>query len=155
MEFQGILIEPSQEPKLDIDPCLLTTTLQEPKLRRGFDAVMQGLIEHPPDSPASLSNHLMVRLGHAACFPHKSIVCLFDYKSIDMDFTIVLEEGEYQGSVMSLAGNVPAAAAILGLFLGGLMYPHFGDWLFVLSAVLVLAVVVLSAWFPRGKTETT
>jgi len=40
-------------------------------------------------------------------------------------------------------------ASILGMLLGGLMYPHVKGWLFVLSAVLIFAVVVLSARFPR------
>ena len=61
--------------------------------------------------------------------------------------------GDYQGAVLGLAGSVSAAASILGLFLGGLMYPHFGDWLFVLSAGLIFAVVMMTPWFPRGKPE--
>ena len=61
--------------------------------------------------------------------------------------------GEYQGAVLGLAGSVSAAASILGLFLGGLLYPHFGDWLFVLSAGLIFAVIALTPWFPRGKPE--
>jgi MFS family permease len=61
--------------------------------------------------------------------------------------------GEYQGAVLGLGGSISAAASVLGLFLGGLMYPHFGDWLFVLSAGLILAVVVLTPWFPSGKPE--
>jgi DHA1 family tetracycline resistance protein-like MFS transporter len=60
--------------------------------------------------------------------------------------------GENQGAVLGMAGGVSAAASILGLFLGGLMYPHFGDWLFFLSAGLILAVVVLTPWFPREET---
>ena len=59
--------------------------------------------------------------------------------------------GEHQGAVQGLAGSVSAAASILGLLLGGIMYAHVTDWLFVLSAGLILAVVILSAWFPPEK----
>jgi MFS family permease len=60
--------------------------------------------------------------------------------------------GEHQGAVLGLAGSVSAAASILGLFLGGIMYPHFGGWLFVLSAGLIFGVVLVSGWFPHANT---
>jgi len=60
---------------------------------------------------------------------------------------------EHQGAVQGLAGSVSAAASILGLLLGGLLYAHITDWLFVLSAVLIFSVVVLSARFPAEKLE--
>jgi MFS family permease len=62
--------------------------------------------------------------------------------------------GEHQGAVLGLVGGVSAAASILGLFLGGIMYPHFRGWLFVLSAGFIFAVIILSVWFPREKLET-
>jgi MFS family permease len=62
--------------------------------------------------------------------------------------------GEHQGAVLGLAGSVSAGAAIVGLFLGGIMFHHFGGWLFVLSTVFIFAVIILSAWFPREKIET-
>jgi MFS family permease len=62
--------------------------------------------------------------------------------------------GENQGAVLGLAGSVSAAASIMGLFLGGIMYHHFGGWLFVLSAGFIFVVIILSVWFPREKMET-
>jgi DHA1 family tetracycline resistance protein-like MFS transporter len=62
--------------------------------------------------------------------------------------------GEHQGAVQGLTGSVGAAASIMGLFLGGISYAHLGDWLFVLSAGLIFAVVILSMWFPEEKQET-
>jgi MFS family permease len=62
--------------------------------------------------------------------------------------------GEHQGAVLGLAGSVSAAASILGLFLGGILYHHFGGWLFYLSAGFIFVVIFLSLWFPREKKET-
>jgi MFS family permease len=62
--------------------------------------------------------------------------------------------GKHQGAVLGLAGSVSAAASILGLFLGGIMYHHFRGWLFVLSAGFIFAIIILSVWFPREKLET-
>jgi MFS family permease len=59
--------------------------------------------------------------------------------------------GEHQGAVQGLAGSVGAVASIMGLMLGGISYAHLGDWLFVLSAGLIFAVVILSIWFPPDK----
>jgi MFS family permease len=62
--------------------------------------------------------------------------------------------GEHQGAILGLAGSVSAAASIVGLFLGGIMYHHFGGLLFVLSAGFVFAVVILSAMFPAEAQAT-
>ncbi len=62
--------------------------------------------------------------------------------------------GEHQGAVLGLVGSVSTAASILGLFLGGIMYPHFRGWLFVLSAGFIFAVIIMSVWFPREKRQT-
>jgi MFS family permease len=62
--------------------------------------------------------------------------------------------GEHQGAVQGLAGSVGAVASIMGLMLGGVSYAHLGDWLFVLSAGLIFAVVILSIWFPRETAES-
>ncbi len=59
--------------------------------------------------------------------------------------------GEHQGAVQGLAGSVGAAASIMGLVIGGISYAHLGDWLFVLSAGLVFAIVILSTCFPEEK----
>ena len=61
--------------------------------------------------------------------------------------------GEHQGAVQGMTGSVAAAASIMGLFLGGISYAHLGDWLFVLSASLIFAVVILSTRFPKEKPE--
>jgi DHA1 family tetracycline resistance protein-like MFS transporter len=61
--------------------------------------------------------------------------------------------GQHQGAVLGLVGSVSAGASILGLFLGGIMYPHAKGWLFVLSAGFIFAVIILSLWFPREKLE--
>jgi MFS family permease len=61
--------------------------------------------------------------------------------------------GDHQGAVQGLAGSVSAGASILGLLLGGIFYSHVTDWLFVLSAGLIFAVVILSMWFPPDKLE--
>jgi MFS family permease len=58
--------------------------------------------------------------------------------------------GENQGAVQGLAGSVGAAASI-GLILGGITYTFLSGWLFVLSGVLIFAVVFLSQWLPGGK----
>jgi MFS family permease len=62
--------------------------------------------------------------------------------------------GEHQGAVLGLVGSVSAAASIMGLFLGGILYPHFRGWLFVLSAGFIFVVIILSVWFPREKIVT-
>jgi MFS family permease len=62
--------------------------------------------------------------------------------------------GEHQGAVLGLAGSVSAAASIIGLFFGGILYHHFTGWLFVLSAGFIFAVIILSIWFPAEKQET-
>jgi MFS family permease len=62
--------------------------------------------------------------------------------------------GQHQGAVQGLTGSVSAAASIMGLLLGGLLYAHLTDWLFVLSAGLIFAVVILSISFPPEKPGT-
>ena len=52
--------------------------------------------------------------------------------------------GEHQGAVQGLAGSVAAIASIIGLLLGGLLYESLQGWLFVTSAILTFAVVVMA-----------
>jgi MFS family permease len=59
--------------------------------------------------------------------------------------------GEHQGAVLGLAGSVSAAASIIGLFFGGILYHHFTGWLFVLSAGFIFTVIILAIWFPQTK----
>jgi DHA1 family tetracycline resistance protein-like MFS transporter len=51
--------------------------------------------------------------------------------------------GNYQGAVQGLAGSVGAAASIIGLVLGGLMFSFISGWLFVLAGGLIFLIVVL------------
>lgn len=62
--------------------------------------------------------------------------------------------GKNQGAVQGLTGSVSATASIVGLILGGALYSHLHDWLFVLASGLILVVVVLSAWFPKENLKT-
>jgi len=49
----------------------------------------------------------------------------------------------HQGAVQGLTGSFGAAASILGLLVGALLYNNLKDWLFVLSAGFVFLVVML------------
>ncbi len=51
---------------------------------------------------------------------------------------------KYQGAVQGLAGSCGAIASIVGLVIGGVLYDSFGSWIFVLSAVSILSVLVMS-----------
>jgi DHA1 family tetracycline resistance protein-like MFS transporter len=56
--------------------------------------------------------------------------------------------GKHQGAVQGLTGSVSAAAAIIGLLLAGILYSDLTYWLFILSATLIFAVIILSFCFP-------
>jgi DHA1 family tetracycline resistance protein-like MFS transporter len=62
--------------------------------------------------------------------------------------------GQHQGAVQGLTGSVSATASVLGMILGGLMYGFLKDWLFVLSAILISIIVVLSVKFPPEKQKS-
>jgi MFS family permease len=58
--------------------------------------------------------------------------------------------GKHQGAVQGLTGSVSAAAAIIGLLLAGILYTDLTYWLFIFSATLIFAVIILSFCFPSG-----
>jgi MFS family permease len=50
----------------------------------------------------------------------------------------------YQGAVQGLAGSIGAVASILGLLAGGLFFGLLGPRIFILSAMMILGVFLLS-----------
>jgi len=53
---------------------------------------------------------------------------------------------EQQGAVQGVAGGLGALASIAGLIAGGVLFDRIGPGVFVVSAVTIFAVVVLSPW---------
>jgi DHA1 family tetracycline resistance protein-like MFS transporter len=53
-------------------------------------------------------------------------------------------DGPAQGGVQGLAGSVGAAASIIGLLAGGVLYTSFGEWVFILAAVVIGSVLVFA-----------
>ena len=51
---------------------------------------------------------------------------------------------QHQGAVQGTSGSIGAVASIVGLVAGGLLYNWLGAWVFVLAAVLILPVSVLT-----------
>ena len=69
-------------------------------------------------------------------------------------FTAVLSKqaGEtFQGAVQGFASSLGAAASIVGLIGGGLLYTWIGPWVFVLSAAIIAVAAVLS--IDSGRSE--
>ena len=60
----------------------------------------------------------------------------------------------YQGAVQGLAGSLGAAASILGLLLGGVLYTSLGSRVFLVSALVILAVAVNAAISSRQLRAT-
>ncbi len=52
---------------------------------------------------------------------------------------------QHQGAVQGTSGSIGAAASIIGLIAGGLLYDWSGAWVFVFAAILILPVGVLTA----------
>ena len=50
----------------------------------------------------------------------------------------------HQGSVQGIAGSIGSAASIIGLILGGLLFSQIGPQIFLISAVIVFAVFIMS-----------
>jgi MFS family permease len=59
--------------------------------------------------------------------------------------------GENQGAVQGLAGSTMAIASIIGLLLGGLLFDSLQGWLFVTSALLTFAVMLMALLAKRTK----
>ena len=51
---------------------------------------------------------------------------------------------QHQGAVQGTSGSIGAIASIVGLIAGGLLYNWLGAWVFVLAALLILPVSVLT-----------
>ncbi len=63
-------------------------------------------------------------------------------------FTAVLSEAagdQFQGAVQGFAGSLGAAASIIGLIGGGLLYNWFGSWIFPLSAAVIAASALVAS----------
>lgn len=50
----------------------------------------------------------------------------------------------HQGAVQGLAGSVGATASVIGLVVGGVLYGIFSEWIFVMSAIIILTAFVMS-----------
>jgi DHA1 family tetracycline resistance protein-like MFS transporter len=57
---------------------------------------------------------------------------------------------QHQGAVQGAAGSIGAIASIVGLIAGGLLYDWLGAWVFVLAAVIVLPVSIVT---PRTRVQ--
>jgi MFS family permease len=53
-------------------------------------------------------------------------------------------DGPVQGAVQGLASSLGAAASILGLIGGGLLYTWIGPWVFVVSAATIVSVLIVT-----------
>jgi MFS transporter, DHA1 family, tetracycline resistance protein len=58
---------------------------------------------------------------------------------------------KYQGSVQGLASSAGSLASIIGLVAGGILYSNFGEWTFLISAITIFGVHILS--FRLIKTQ--
>ena len=56
----------------------------------------------------------------------------------------------HQGAVQGAGGSVGAIASIIGLIAGGLLYDWLGAWVFVIAALIILPVSIVS---PRAQLD--
>jgi MFS family permease len=61
--------------------------------------------------------------------------------------------GEHQGAVQGLAGSVAAIASVIGLLMGGLLYSSLQGWLFVVSSILSLIVMLMALCAMRSERQ--
>jgi len=54
----------------------------------------------------------------------------------------------HQGAVQGAGGSIGAIASIVGLIAGGLLYNWLGAWVFVLAALVILPVIIVT---PRAR----
>jgi MFS family permease len=69
-------------------------------------------------------------------------------------FTAMLSKragNAYQGAVQGFASSTGAAASIVGLICGGLLYTWVGPWVFVASAATIAAIAPLVVLLGRAK----
>ncbi|MFW5658565.1 MAG: MFS transporter [Bacteroidota bacterium] len=62
---------------------------------------------------------------------------------------------KHQGGVQGLASSAGSVASIAGLILGSYMYDAYGAWAFLISAVVMLVVAVLSLRIEQCKRRPT
>ncbi|MEM6460487.1 MAG: MFS transporter [Pseudomonadota bacterium] len=68
-------------------------------------------------------------------------------------FTALLSKqagDRFQGAVQGFASSLGAAASIVGLIGGGLLYTWFGPWVFVLSACVIALAALMAAGIGRS-----
>jgi DHA1 family tetracycline resistance protein-like MFS transporter len=78
----------------------------------------------------------LIALGNGLMWP--SVMAMLSNAAGDM----------HQGAVQGAAGSIGAIASIVGLIAGGLLYNWLGAWVFVLAALVILPVSIVSprAW---------
>lgn len=62
---------------------------------------------------------------------------------------------KFQGAVQGYASSLGSLASIIGLILGGIIYSNFGTFTFIISALIIFLVAVLSMRFPTILKECT
>ncbi len=60
-----------------------------------------------------------------------------------------------QGAVQGFASSLGAAASIVGLIGGGLLYTWFGPWVFVVSTAMIFAGTLVAAFFRLGSASVS
>jgi MFS family permease len=78
----------------------------------------------------------LIALGNGLMWP--SVMAMLSNAAGDM----------HQGAVQGAAGSIGAIASIVGLIAGGLLYNWLGSWVFVLAALVILPVSIVTprAW---------
>jgi len=78
----------------------------------------------------------LIALGNGLMWP--SVMAMLSNAAGDM----------HQGAVQGSAGSIGAIASIVGLIAGGLLYNWLGAWVFVLAALVILPVSIVTprAW---------
>lgn len=51
---------------------------------------------------------------------------------------------KYQGLIQGFAGSMGSIASIIGLLVGGILYARFTSWTFLLSAIIIFLVFIIS-----------
>ena len=82
--------------------------------------------------PAIYSAATLIALGNGLMWP--SVMAMLSRAAGD----------RRQGTVQGMSGSIGAVASIVGLIAGGLLYNWLGAWVFVLAALLILPVSVLT-----------
>jgi MFS family permease len=54
---------------------------------------------------------------------------------------------KFQGIIQGFAGSMGSVASVLGLLLGGVLYTRVSGWIFLLSAIIISFVFIISLFF--------